>query len=90
MLNERLLEALYLPVEAACSVVLVELSNLYRERDGITEVTLTQEAIAELAGAKRPTVNRVLRDEAERGTIRPLMRGLFRSLDLDGLRRRAR
>ena len=89
MLNERLLEALYLPVERRVLRRLVELSNLYRERDGTTEVTLTQEAIAELAGAKRPTVNRVLRDEAERGTIE-LMRGRIRVLDLDGLRRRAR
>lgn len=89
MLNERLLEALYLPVERRVLRRLVELGTLYAEPDGTAEVTLTQEAIAELAGAKRPTVNRVLREEAARGTIE-LMRGRIRILDLEGLRNRAR
>jgi CRP-like cAMP-binding protein len=53
------------------------------------EISLTQEAIAELAGAKRPTVNRVLREESERGLIE-LMRGRIRILDIDALRKRAR
>jgi CRP/FNR family transcriptional regulator, cyclic AMP receptor protein len=89
MLNERLLEALYLPVERRVLRRLVELSTLYAEPDGTAELTLTQEAIADLAGAKRPTVNRVLRDGADRGLIE-LMRGRIRILDLDGLRKRAR
>ena len=52
-------------------------------------ITLTQEALAELAGAARPTVNQVLREEEKRGTIE-LARGKTRVLDLDELRSRAR
>src|SRR5262245_12035230 len=89
MLNERLLEALYVPVERRVLRRLVELSALYPGPGGTAEITLTQEAIAELAGAKRPTVNRVLREEAARGLIE-LMRGRVRVRDLDGLRKRAR
>jgi CRP/FNR family transcriptional regulator, cyclic AMP receptor protein len=89
MLNERLLEALYVPVERRVVRRLVELAELYPSVGGVPEVTLTQETIAELAGAKRPTVNRVLRDGAERGLIE-LMRGKIRILDFDALRVRGR
>jgi CRP/FNR family transcriptional regulator, cyclic AMP receptor protein len=89
MLTERLLEALYVPVERRVVRRLVELAELYPRPDGVAEITLTQETIAELAGAKRPTVNRVLREEADRGLIE-LMRGKTRILDLDGLRKRTR
>jgi CRP/FNR family cyclic AMP-dependent transcriptional regulator len=85
MLNERLLEALYVPVERRVVRRLVELAELYPSTDGVSEITLTQETIAELAGAKRPTVNRVLREEAERGLIE-LLRGRVRVLDIDSLR----
>jgi CRP/FNR family cyclic AMP-dependent transcriptional regulator len=89
MLTERLLEALYVPVERRVLRRLVELSSIYADASGSAEITLTQEAIAELAGAKRPTVNRVLREEAGRGLIQ-LMRGRILILDLEGLRKRAR
>jgi CRP-like cAMP-binding protein len=89
MLNERLLDALYVPVERRVVRRLVELAELYPGTDGVPQITLTQETIAELTGAKRPTVNRVLREEAERGLIE-LMRGKVRILDIDGLRRRGR
>jgi CRP/FNR family cyclic AMP-dependent transcriptional regulator len=89
MLNDRLLEALYVPVERRVLRRLVELAELYPAEDGVPEITLTQEAISELAGAKRPTVNRVLREEADRGLIE-LLRGRIRILDLEGLRRRGR
>ena len=89
MLNERLLEALYVPVERRVLRRLVELAELYPGSDGTAEITLTQEAIAELAGAARPTVNRVLREEAQSGLIE-LMRGRIRILDLEALRKRAR
>jgi CRP/FNR family cyclic AMP-dependent transcriptional regulator len=89
MLNERLLEALYVPVERRVLRRLVELAEMYPTADGVPEITLTQEAIAELAGAARPTVNRVLREEADRGLIEP-QRGKIRILDVDGLRKRAR
>jgi CRP-like cAMP-binding protein len=89
MLNERLLEALYVPVERRVVRRLVELAELYPAADGVAEITLTQETIAELAGAKRPTVNRVLREEAERGLIE-LLRGRVRVLDIGALRSRGR
>ena len=89
MLNERLLEALYVPVERRVLRRLAELAELYPGPDGIPEITLTQEAIAELTGAARPTVNRVLREEAHSGLIE-LQRGRIRILDPDRLRTRGR
>jgi CRP-like cAMP-binding protein len=89
MLNERLLEALYVPVERRVVRRLVELAEVYPSADGVSEITLTQETIAELAGAKRPTVNRVLREEADRGLVE-LMRGKIRILDVAGLLARRR
>ena len=84
VLNERLLEALYLPVDKRVRRRLVELAGLYGDT-----VPLTQELIAELSGAGRPTVNQVLRDEEKRGTIE-LARGRTRILDVAELARRAR
>jgi len=52
-------------------------------------ITLTQEAIAELAGATRATVNQVLRAEEERGTIE-LLRGRTLIIDLEALSKRTR
>lgn len=86
-LEERLLEALYLPVKKRVLRRLVELAHVYGSESAAIE--LTQEAIAELAGATRTTVNQVLRDEEKRGTI-ALERGRTRVLDLDELTRRAR
>jgi CRP/FNR family cyclic AMP-dependent transcriptional regulator len=87
MLNDRLLDALYVPVERRVVRRLVELADLYPSPGGIPEITLTQEEIADLAGAKRPTVNGVMRAEADRGLIE-LGRGKVRILDLEALRRR--
>lgn len=89
MLDERLLEALYMPVEKRVLRRLVELAQLYTAADGKPRITLTQEAIGELAGAARATVNHVLRDEEAKGTIE-LKRGQTRVLDLETLRKRAR
>lgn len=81
-LNERLLEALYLPVDQRVRRRLVELAEVYGDgADGPTTVPLTQEVIAELAGATRPTVNQVLRDEERRGTVE-LTRGRIRIIDV--------
>ena len=52
-------------------------------------IALTQETLAELAGASRATVNQVLREEEKRGAIE-LQRGKIRLLDVDALGRRAR
>ena len=84
MLNERLLEALYIPVERRILRRLVELADLYGG-----EIALTQEALAELAGTSRATANQVLREEEKRGTIE-LLRGRTRIRDLGALQARAR
>jgi CRP-like cAMP-binding protein len=89
VLNERLLEALYLPVDKRLRRRLVELAQLYGDgSDGPTPVPLTQEVIAELTGASRPTVNQVLREEERRGTIE-LQRGKTVVLDIESLTRRS-
>jgi CRP-like cAMP-binding protein len=85
--NERLLEALYVPVERRVLRRLAELSALY-EGD-VAVVPLTQEELAEMAGTTRATVNLVLRAEQERGTVE-LHRGKTVVLDRDELVRRAR
>ena len=59
MLNDRLLEALYVPVEKRVRRRLLELATLYGGEP--PSIRLTQETISELAGATRPTVNQVLR-----------------------------
>jgi CRP/FNR family transcriptional regulator, cyclic AMP receptor protein len=89
MLNERLLEALYVPVEKRVRRRLIELAPLYPAEDGRPTIALTQEMLAELAGASRATVNQLLRDEEKRGSIE-LLRGRTRLLDLDALTRRSR
>jgi len=89
MLGERLAEALYVPVEKRVRRRIVELAGLYPAEDGRPTIPLTQEAIAELAGTTRPTVNGVLKEEERRGTIE-LARGRLRVLDLEALARRAR
>jgi CRP-like cAMP-binding protein len=89
MLNERLLEALYLSAERRLLRRLRELSEVYSGEDGSAVIPLTQEELAEFAGAARATVNRVLREEQARGTLE-LQRGRTRVLDREELRRRAR
>lgn len=87
MLDDRLLEALYLPADRRLLRRLNELSRVYRQPDGSSVIPLTQEELAEFAGAARATVNRVLRDEQARGTLE-LRRGRTRVLDPDELARR--
>jgi CRP/FNR family cyclic AMP-dependent transcriptional regulator len=89
LLNERLLEALYVPVEKRVLRRLLDLAALYPGENDQPLITLTQEAVAELAGASRATVNQVLRSEEERGIVE-LLRGRTRILDVDALRKRAR
>ena len=69
MLNERLLEALYVPVEKRVLRRLSELTGLYGSDEGEVVIPLTQEELAGLAGTTRATVNQVLRAEQERGTL---------------------
>jgi CRP-like cAMP-binding protein len=90
MLDARLLEALYVPVERRVLRRLDELARVYRpDADGTVEITLTQEELADLAGTSRATVNAVLRDAEKRGLVR-LGRGKVAILDADALAERAR
>ena len=65
---------------------LAELSDLYADAG---EIPLTQEELAEMAGASGATVNAVLRREQERGTIE-LRRGRISMTKGEELARRAR
>jgi CRP/FNR family cyclic AMP-dependent transcriptional regulator len=89
MLNERLLEALYIPTDRRVLRRLVELARVYGGPDAPAELPLTQEELAMFAGVSRGTVNRVLRDQQRRGTLE-LRRGKTIVLDVDALRKRAR
>jgi CRP/FNR family transcriptional regulator, cyclic AMP receptor protein len=83
-LSEQLIEAYYVPADRRVLRRVRELAEQY----GGTEVPLTQEDIAGLAGTSRATVNRVLRDEEKRGTLR-LQRGKTTVLEPEALARRA-
>jgi CRP-like cAMP-binding protein len=85
--NELLLDALYVPAERRVLRRLAELVKLYDGEAGA--IPLTQEQLAEMAGTSRATVNRVLREEQERGTVR-LQRGKTAVLDAGEIARRAR
>ena len=65
--NELLLDALYIPAERRVLRRLAELADMYADADGV--IALTQEELGQIAGATRATVNRVLREQEERGTI---------------------
>lgn len=84
ILDRRLLDAVYLPVGKRVLRRLAELAEIY----GDTEIPLTQDQIADFVGANRGTVNRILREEEERGTLE-LRRGRTVIRDQDALRRRA-
>lgn len=89
IMNQRLLEALYLPVERRLLRRLSELSQLYQGgAHGVVDIPLTQEELAELAGTSRATVNAVLGDAQARGLVE-LRRGKVRIVDLAGLAARA-
>jgi CRP/FNR family transcriptional regulator, cyclic AMP receptor protein len=88
LLEERLAEALYLPVERRVLRRLSELAANAPSQKPV-EVPLTQEELAELAGTTRSTINRVLREEEKRGTVR-LERGRTIVLDAEQIARRAR
>jgi CRP/FNR family transcriptional regulator, cyclic AMP receptor protein len=83
-LNNRLMEAMYVPVDVRLLRRVLELVDVYGEA-----ITLTQEDLAGLAGATRATVNRVLRREQAFGTVL-LSRGQLKVLDRTTLARRAR
>lgn len=90
MANERLLEALYIPVQQRVLRRLNELTQTYASNIGSQpEIPLTQEQLAQLAGSTRATVNSVLREAQKSGLIE-LNRGRIRILDSEQLALRAR
>lgn len=87
--NERIVVAHYLDADARVRWALLQLVDAYRDGSQPTTVPLTQEQLAELAGAARATVNRVLREEEGRGSV-TLERGRVRVLDTGEIARRIR
>lgn len=87
-LSERLVEAYTVDAEARVARRVVELGRVYGGTPPVV-IPLIQEDIAALAGTSRATVNRVLRDAAERGLVE-LGRGRTVLLDPDGLARLGR
>lgn len=68
--SDRLVEALYLPAAARVRVRLADLARMYGDpAAGDVVIPLNQEHLAGLAGTTRETVNRALKQEAERGTV---------------------
>jgi CRP-like cAMP-binding protein len=88
-LNERLVEALFVPAETRVLRRLHDMTKVYGNGSERVLIPLTQEDIAGLAGTSRATVNRVLRDEERRGTVE-LGRGRTVVVDAGDLARRAR
>jgi CRP/FNR family transcriptional regulator, cyclic AMP receptor protein len=84
-LTHCLTEAYHLPATARVTLRLVELAGVYGSglRDPVT-IPLTQEELAQLTGATRPTVNRVLRALEDDGLIEH-QRGRLLLLDVDAL-----
>jgi CRP-like cAMP-binding protein len=89
MLNERLLEALYVPADRRIVRRLAELAALYRGADGEAVIPLTQDELAELAGTSRPTVNQSLRGLQDKGLVE-LGRGKTVVRDVEALAGRER
>jgi CRP/FNR family cyclic AMP-dependent transcriptional regulator len=86
-LSRQLLEALYMPADSRVLRRVSELAELYGPGDGEVTIPLRQQDLAGLAGTSRATVNRVLREEEERGTVR-LGRGRVVVVDRAALARR--
>ncbi|MGH8975297.1 MAG: Crp/Fnr family transcriptional regulator [Acidimicrobiia bacterium] len=98
-LDGQLMEALFLPVERRVLRRLIALTGIYSneragnssgtpQTPGGSEIPLTQDDLASLAGTSRATVNRVLRQAEEAGWL-ALGRGRIRIIDHARLARRA-
>ena len=89
-LSDHLLEALFLPTDRRVVRRLLDLCEQYGvAADDPVVIPLTQTDIAELAGATRPSTNRILRRLETHGLVR-LGRGQVEVLDRLGLRRQDR
>ena len=88
-LSQHLLEALYVSADKRVLRRLGELADSYAPGAAEATIPLRQEDLASIAGTSRATVNRVLREEESRGSVR-LERGRTLVLDRAALRKRAR
>jgi CRP/FNR family cyclic AMP-dependent transcriptional regulator len=86
-LSHRVAEAHHVDVPQRVARRLHEVGRLYATGSGPVQVPLTQQDVAGLAGATRPTVNAALRALERDGVVR-LGRGRIELLDLPALRRR--
>jgi CRP/FNR family transcriptional regulator, cyclic AMP receptor protein len=87
-LSIQLLEALYVPVPRRVELRLDDLVRLYgRDQPGPVDIPLTQEDLAELCGASRTTVNKVLRGLEDDGLV-TVSRGHILILEPGRLERR--
>lgn len=68
-LSSRLLEALYIGVDRRVYRRLVELAEVYSQSSADIIIPLSQDDLATMAGASRPTVNQVLQKLVSRGII---------------------
>ena len=87
-LTRQVIEALYVPVRHRVVRRLLDLCPLYAEQDASINLLVTQDDLAGLAGAGRPSVNQVLQTLEAAGAIR-LHRGRIEIRDQDQLRRRS-
>ena len=87
-MDERVVEAHYIDADRRVRRRLLELAEVYGGGDAVT-IPLTQEDLADMAGTSRATVNRVLREEQQRGSVE-LQRGKTVVLDAEALGKRAR
>ena len=89
-LAAALTEAMYLPADERFWRRMLDMLEVFVGDDATSgEIPLTQEELAQLAGATRPTVNRLLRDAQEHDAV-TLRRGVVQVDDVDWVRRRAR
>jgi CRP/FNR family cyclic AMP-dependent transcriptional regulator len=86
-LSHRVAEAHHVGVPQRVARRLHEVGRLYAAGSGPVRVPLTQQDLAGLTGATRPTVNAALRALERDGVVR-LGRARIELLDLPGLRRR--
>ena len=88
-LSRALIEALYEGVDRRVVRRLVDLADAYQVASaGPIAIPITQDDLAGMAGATRPTVNQVLQRLAAKGMV-ALGRGRIDVLDLEELRRRS-
>jgi CRP-like cAMP-binding protein len=88
-LSAQVVDALYVPADRRVLRRLLDVVDVFRRDTAGLVVALTQDDLASLAGAARPTVNRVLK-QAEQAGLVSVGRGQVTILDYEGLVRKAR